>query len=82
VEDIDHADEWLTRRLSQAAAEVDVTRRKETEDTREVIQAPNGLALDKEEKERPSGSGRRSTSPAAGEEPALDVAARDPMCGT
>jgi DNA primase len=52
VEDIDHADEWLTHRLSQAAAEVDVTRRKETEDTREVILAPNGLALDKEEKEK------------------------------
>ena len=39
-------------RLVQAAAEVDVTRRKETEDTREVVIAPNGVALDKEEKER------------------------------
>jgi DNA primase len=46
------ADEWLTRRLGLAAAEVDVTRRKETEDTREVVIAPNGVALDKEEKER------------------------------
>lgn len=44
-------DEWLTRRLGQAAAQVDVTRRKETEDTREVVVAPNGLALDKDEKE-------------------------------
>ena len=53
VEDIDGvADEWLTRRLGQAAAEVDVTRRKETEDTREVVIAPNGVALDKEEMER------------------------------
>ncbi|WP_210527224.1 DNA primase [Rubellimicrobium arenae] len=53
LEDIDGtADEWLTRRLGQAAAEVDVTRRKETEDTREVFLAPNGVALDKEEKER------------------------------
>ncbi|TNC52064.1 DNA primase [Rubellimicrobium rubrum] len=48
----DSADEWLTRRLGQAAAEVDVTRRKETEDTREVFLAPNGVALDKEEKDR------------------------------
>ena len=31
-----------------------MTRRKETEDTREVVIAPNGLALDKEEKERSS----------------------------
>ena len=30
----------------------DITRRKETEDTREVFLAPNGVALDKEEKER------------------------------
>jgi DNA primase len=48
---LDGADEWLTRRLGQAAAEVDVTRRKETEDSREVVVAPNGLALDKDEKE-------------------------------
>ncbi len=55
VEDIGQgADEWLTRRLGQAAAEVDVTRRKETEDSREVFLAPNGFALDKEEKERSS----------------------------
>ncbi|MBP1805349.1 DNA primase [Rubellimicrobium aerolatum] len=46
------ADEWLTRRLGQAAAEVDATRRKEAEDTREVVVAPNGLSLDKDEKER------------------------------
>ena len=53
VEDIGGtADEWLTRRLGQAAAQVDVTRRKETEDAREVVIAPNGFALDKDEKER------------------------------
>lgn len=53
AEDIrDGADEWLTQRLGRAAAQVDVTRRKETEDTREVILAPNGLALDKDEKEK------------------------------
>ncbi|EPX87310.1 DNA primase [Rubellimicrobium thermophilum DSM 16684] len=46
------ADEWLTLRLGQAAAAVDITRRKDMEDTREVYVAPNGLALDKEERER------------------------------
>jgi DNA primase len=51
VEDLEGADEWLTRRLGQAAAQVDVTRRKETEDTREVVIAPNGVALDKDLKE-------------------------------
>jgi len=48
------ADEWVTRRLGQAAAQVDVTRRKETDDAREVIIAPNGLPLDKDEMERSS----------------------------
>ncbi|TNC71532.1 DNA primase [Rubellimicrobium roseum] len=47
-----HADEWLTRRLGQAAAGVDTTLRKETEDTREVVLAPNGLPMDKDERER------------------------------
>ncbi|HVG49969.1 MAG TPA: hypothetical protein VM899_17750, partial [Rubellimicrobium sp.] len=42
----------VTRRLGQAAAQVDVTRRKETDDTREVVIAPNGLPLDKDEMER------------------------------
>ncbi len=46
------ADEWLTRRLLQAALTVDVTRRKDTDDSREVVLAPNGLALDKDERER------------------------------
>jgi DNA primase len=46
------ADEWLTRRLGQAAAAVDLTRRKDMEDTREVYVAPNGVALDKEERDR------------------------------
>ncbi len=51
VADIDGlADEWLTRRLSEAAAGVDVTRPRETEDAREVHVAPNGLAVDKEER--------------------------------
>jgi len=48
------ADEWVTRRLGQAAAQVDVTRRRENEDAREVVIAPNGLSLDKDEKERSS----------------------------
>jgi DNA primase len=41
------SDEWLTRRLGNAAAAVDLTRRNETDDTREVVIAPNGLALDR-----------------------------------
>lgn len=45
------ADEWLTRRLSDAAAAIDVTRPRETEDLREVDVAPNGLAIDREERE-------------------------------
>ena len=48
------ADEWLTRRLSEAAASVDVTRARAAEDSREVVVAPNGLALDKGEAERAS----------------------------
>lgn len=44
------ADEWLTRRLSEAAAGVDVTRPREHDDAREVHVAPNGLAVDKEER--------------------------------
>ncbi len=44
-------DEWLTHRLSEAAAAVDVTRPRETEDLREVDVAPNGLAIDREERE-------------------------------
>ena len=44
------ADEWLTRRLSDAAAGIDLTRPKEHEDAREVHVAPNGLAVDKEER--------------------------------
>lgn len=44
------ADEWLTRRLSDAAAGIDVTRPAEHEDAREVHVAPNGLAVDKEER--------------------------------
>jgi DNA primase len=44
--------EWATSQLRHAAAAVDVTRRKESEDTREVVLAPNGLALDKDERER------------------------------
>lgn len=45
------ADEWLTRRLSEAAAAIDVTRPKEHDDRREVDVAPNGLAIDREERE-------------------------------
>lgn len=45
------ADEWLTRRLSDAAAAIDVTRPKEQEETREVEVAPNGLAIDREERD-------------------------------
>ena len=45
------ADEWLTRRLSDAAAAIDVTRPKEQEDLREVDVAPNGLAIDREERD-------------------------------
>ncbi|MBW7923079.1 MAG: DNA primase [Rubellimicrobium sp.] len=45
------ADEWLTRRLSEAAAAVDVTRPKEQDDLREVDVASNGLAVDREERE-------------------------------
>ena len=44
------ADEWLTRRLSEAAAAVDLTRPRESEDRREVHVAENGLPLDKEER--------------------------------
>ncbi|MCC7322023.1 MAG: DNA primase [Rubellimicrobium sp.] len=44
------ADEWLTRRLSEAAAGIDVTRPRESEDAREVHVAPNGLAIDREER--------------------------------
>jgi DNA primase len=44
------ADEWLTRRLSDAAAAVDVTRPRETEDTRAVEIADNGLAMDRDER--------------------------------
>ena len=44
------ADEWLTQRLSAAAAGVDMTRQREAEDTREVETAPNGLQLDKDER--------------------------------
>jgi DNA primase len=52
VEDLDGADEWLTRRLGHAAAQVDVTRRKETEDSRESVVFDNGYAVDKADKER------------------------------
>ncbi len=45
------ADEWLTRRLSDAAAAVDMTRPKEHDDQREVDVAENGLAIDREERE-------------------------------
>jgi DNA primase len=45
-------DERLTLRLAQVAAAVDPTRRKEAEDTRETVVFGNGLAVDKEEKER------------------------------
>jgi DNA primase len=44
--------EWVTRRLAEAAVAVDVTRREEAADTREVIRAPNGLQIDKDEKAR------------------------------
>jgi DNA primase len=44
------ADEWLTRRLSDAAAGVDLTRPRESEDTRAVEIADNGLALDRDER--------------------------------
>lgn len=44
------ADEWLTQRLSAAAAGVDTTRPRDAEDTREVVVAPNGLALDRDER--------------------------------
>lgn len=47
----DLADEWLTRRLSEAAAAIDVTRPKEQEDLREVDVAENGLVIDREERE-------------------------------
>ncbi len=46
--------EWVTTRLSQAAAAVDTTRRTEQEDTRDVVIAPNGLALDRADLERSS----------------------------
>jgi DNA primase len=45
-------DEWLTRRLGQAAAQVDVTRRKDSDDTREVVVFDNGLAVGKDEMDR------------------------------
>ncbi|MCC5973519.1 MAG: DNA primase [Rubellimicrobium sp.] len=44
--------EWVTSRLSQAAAAVDTTRRPEHEDLRDVVIAPNGMALDKADLER------------------------------
>jgi len=44
------ADEWLTQRLSAAAAGVDTTRPREADDTREVVLAPNGLAMDRDER--------------------------------
>ncbi|MBL4811276.1 MAG: DNA primase [Rhodobacteraceae bacterium] len=51
VEDIDAtADEWLTKRLGEAAASVDVTRRHEASDVRDTVTADNGLAMDKEER--------------------------------
>jgi DNA primase len=53
MEEINGApDERLTLRLAQVAAAVDPTRRKESEDTREMVVFGNGLAVDKEEKER------------------------------
>jgi DNA primase len=45
-------DERLTVRLAQVAAAADPTRRREAEDTRETVVFGNGLAVDKEEKER------------------------------
>ncbi|NAZ36527.1 DNA primase [Rubellimicrobium sp. CFH 75288] len=44
--------EWVTRHLAEAAAALDPTRRQEAEDTRDVILAPNGVALDRDEKDR------------------------------
>jgi len=44
-------DEWLTRRLGAAAADVDTTRPREADDTREVVMAPNGLAMDRDERQ-------------------------------
>ena len=42
--------EWLTQRLSDAAAGIDTTRPRESEDTRAVEVADNGLTLDRDER--------------------------------
>ncbi|NDU99587.1 DNA primase [Pseudoroseicyclus tamaricis] len=50
MEDIGEVeDEWLTRRLEEAAAALDPTRRLEAGDKRATLTAPNGLAVDREE---------------------------------
>jgi DNA primase len=46
------ADERLTVRLAQVAAAADPTRRRDAEDRRETVVFDNGLAVDKDEKER------------------------------
>ncbi|WP_373354336.1 DNA primase [Pseudoroseicyclus sp. CXY001] len=50
MEDIGEVeDEWLTRRLEEAAAALDPTRRLEAGDKRATLTAPNGAAIDREE---------------------------------
>ncbi|MGZ9811123.1 DNA primase [Pseudoroseicyclus sp. H15] len=50
MEDIGEVeDEWLTRRLEEAAAALDPTRRLEAGDKRATLTAPNGVAVDREE---------------------------------